>query len=80
MKMQEVHKLAKQLGIKSFGKTKAEIIREIQRKEGNFDCYGTAEDYCDQENCAFRSSCLGKEKPPGKPGKTTTGKVDKSLD
>lgn len=61
MKMQEVRQKAKGLGINSFGKTKTELIREIQRKEGNFDCYGTAVGDCDQLECSFRSLCL--EKP-----------------
>ncbi len=59
MKMQEVRKIAKQLGVNSFGKKKVDLIREIQRKEGYFDCYGTAEGLCDQEQCIFRQSCLG---------------------
>jgi hypothetical protein len=59
MKMQEIQAKAKQLGIKSVGKTKANLIREIQRAEGNFDCFGTATDYCDQFACCFRSLCLG---------------------
>ncbi len=59
MKMQEIRLLAKKMGINSFGKTKTELIREIQRKEGHFDCYGTATDYCDQSECLFLSSCLG---------------------
>jgi len=58
MKMQEVRAIAKGMGIKSFGKTKADLIREIQRAEGNFDCYGSAEDFCDQLECLFRESCL----------------------
>jgi len=69
MKMQEVHAMAKQRGINSFGKTKAELIREIQRKEGNFDCYGSAQGSCDQESCSFRSSCLDEKKPTKKPRK-----------
>jgi len=63
MKMQEIHIKARQLGINSFGKSKTDLIREIQLKEGNFDCYGSAQDYCDQEDCAFRASCLDKKKP-----------------
>ncbi len=58
MKMQEVRAIAKNLGINSFGMTKAELIKEIQRKQGNFDCYATAGDYCDQLECLFRLSCL----------------------
>lgn len=66
MKMQEVRVLAKKLGIKSFAKTKVELIREIQRKEGNFDCFGTTQGYCDQESCSFRSACLDEGRPSKK--------------
>ena len=66
MKMQDVRTKAKELGIKSFGKTKAALIREIQEKEGNFPCYGTATDSCDQLQCCFRSSCLEEGKPDAK--------------
>jgi hypothetical protein len=64
MKMQEIRLMAKRLGVNSFGKTKTELIREIQRKEGYFDCFGRAVDDCDQVECLFRSPCL--EKPSGK--------------
>lgn len=70
MKMQDIRTMAKTLGINSFGKTKTELIRTIQRAEGNFDCYGTAEDHCDQRQCAFRSSCLGKDRSVTKPAKS----------
>jgi hypothetical protein len=63
MKMQDIRLLGKKLGLKSFGKTKAEFIREIQRAEGNFDCFGTAAGACDQLGCCFRSICLQPEKP-----------------
>jgi hypothetical protein len=66
MKMQEVREMAKKLGINSFGKSKLELIREIQRKEGHFDCYGTADDSCDQLECSFRSSCLKGTRPSSK--------------
>jgi hypothetical protein len=63
VKMQEVRAIAKKLKINSFAKTKVELIREIQRTEGNFDCYGSALDYCDQEDCAFRNSCFEENTP-----------------
>ncbi len=56
--MNEVRAMAKKLEIKTFGKSKAALIKEIQRKEGNFDCFGSAEGYCDQLDCLFRSACL----------------------
>ena len=58
MKMQHVRIMAKQYGINSFGKTKGNLIREIQRAEGNFDCFGTVVNYCDQSGCIFRSICF----------------------
>lgn len=67
--MQDVRAMAKSLGINSFGKNKTELIREIQRKEGNFDCYGTAVDSCDQKDCCFYDSCLGEQAAGKKRGK-----------
>ncbi|UCF02625.1 MAG: Rho termination factor N-terminal domain-containing protein [Deltaproteobacteria bacterium] len=58
MTVKELQKVAKAMGIKTTGLRKAEMIREIQRTEGNFDCFGSAIDYCDQMNCLFRKDCL----------------------
>ena len=62
MKIQEIRTMAKKLGVNSFGKKKPELIREIQRKEGNFDCYGRAENFCDQMECLFRAICISEKK------------------
>ena len=67
MKMQEVRKKAKALGIKSFGMKKVDLIRAIQSKEGNVPCFKTGLDSCDQFNCCWRSECL--------PAKTTEKKA-----
>jgi hypothetical protein len=58
MTVKELQKLAKGMGIKPAGLRKAELIKAIQTAEGNFDCYGTATDYCDQLSCLFREDCL----------------------
>jgi len=59
MRMGKIKKMAKTLGLKiSPEMRKPEVIRAIQRKEGNFDCFGTASSYCDQEKCLFRDGCL----------------------
>ena len=58
MKMNEVRAKAKALRIKIRGVKKSDLIKEIQKREGNFDCFGTAKDYCDQWNCCFREDCL----------------------
>jgi len=55
MTMKEILEMAKQHGIKSFGKTKADLILEIQCAEGSFDCFSSAKDFCDQWDCLFRS-------------------------
>ena len=60
MKIQEIRAEAKALQLKStFGLSKAELIRRIQKAEGNFDCFGTAKEFCDQIQCCFREDCLG---------------------
>jgi len=58
MKMNDVVKKAKKLGIKAKAVKKADLIRQIQMAEGNFDCFGTAMDFCDQWKCCFREDCL----------------------
>ncbi len=58
MKMTEVRKLAKELGINAFGKSKVMLVRAIQKKEGNFDCFARVIDYCDQSGCCFRQACF----------------------
>ncbi|MBW2109016.1 MAG: hypothetical protein JRI36_10175 [Deltaproteobacteria bacterium] len=35
-----------------------ETIRRKQKNEGNFDCFGTADTYCDQIACKYRRWCL----------------------
>ncbi|MBI5491541.1 MAG: SAP domain-containing protein [Deltaproteobacteria bacterium] len=63
MTMAEVFRKAKSLGLKSkVGMKKPDLIREIQVKEGNFPCFGTAAEYCDQWLCCFRGDCLGNGK------------------
>jgi hypothetical protein len=59
MKIQEVRAKAKALGLENtFGLSKAELIRMVQKAEGNFDCFGTAKDYCDQFQCCFKDDCF----------------------
>jgi DNA-binding IscR family transcriptional regulator len=61
MTINQVREIARKQGIHTARMSKADIVRAIQRAEGNFDCFGTALDgYCDQENCLWREDCLGK--------------------
>jgi hypothetical protein len=66
MKMNDVVKRAKALRIKAIGVKKADLIRKVQKAEGNFDCFGTATEYCDQVWCCFREDCLPPKKVEAK--------------
>jgi len=59
MRFQEIQKMAKGIGINTYKMKKTDIIRTIQRKENNIDCYGTDRvDHCEEERCFWRSDCL----------------------
>jgi len=58
MTLGEIKTKAKGLGIKAGSKKKTELIRAIQLAEGNFDCFGTAQNSCDQSECCFMKDCL----------------------
>ncbi len=63
MHIQKIRSIAKERGIKAGRMAKAEIIRTIQRMEGNFDCFSTAVDgYCDQGGCSWREDCFPSRK------------------
>jgi hypothetical protein len=58
VKLQEVKEMAKHRGLKVKKMIKNEIIRAIQRDEGNFPCYGTGKSAeCGQSNCLWRKDC-----------------------
>lgn len=57
--LKKVKDIAKSKGINPSKMRKTEIIKNIQRAEGNFDCFGTATaGYCDQQNCLWITECL----------------------
>ena len=59
MELKEIRSIARKRGIPYAGMVKEDLIRAIQRAEGNFDCYGTAtEEECDQEGCLWREDCF----------------------
>ncbi|MBW1979658.1 MAG: Rho termination factor N-terminal domain-containing protein [Deltaproteobacteria bacterium] len=61
MTVKELRVMAQRLGLKPRKLRKAELIKSIQKAEGNFDCFGTAVDFCDQDNCLFREDCIPKK-------------------
>jgi hypothetical protein len=59
MQITEIKTIAKEYGIKVSKLKKAELIKQIQLAEGNFDCFDTpAVGSCGQEECLWRSDCL----------------------
>lgn len=59
MNLKDVKEIAKQKGIKAGKMKKEELIRSIQKSEGNFDCFGTAiSGECSQNDCLWREDCL----------------------
>lgn len=58
MKMQGIREIAKEKGVKAGKMSKTELIKSIQRAEGNNDCFaGKNADNCDQLNCLWRQDC-----------------------
>lgn len=59
MTLGDTERKAKALGIRNTWKySKNALIKAIQRKEGNFECFATAESYCDQSACCWKIDCL----------------------
>ena len=59
MKVNQIHTIASSLGIKVGKLSKAELIKAIQKCEGNFDCFSSATDgNCDQKSCLWREDCF----------------------
>lgn len=59
MKVAEIREIARSNHIGTRGLSKADLIRAIQREEGNFDCYATATDgNCDRRDCLWREDCM----------------------
>lgn len=59
MRMEDVREKARVFGIKTARMKKEDLIRAVQAAEGNFPCFGTAEDHCDRADCCWRDDCLG---------------------
>jgi hypothetical protein len=59
MKIREIREIAKKKGVTGGKKMeKTELIRAIQKAEGNNPCFSTKPlDQCDQVNCLWREDC-----------------------
>jgi len=59
MRLSEIEKKARSLGIKDTWKfSKKDLVRTIQRSEGNFDCFGSAKGACNQMACCWKTDCV----------------------
>ncbi len=59
MRFQDIGKIAKGMGINTYRMKKTDIIRSIQRKENNIECFGTDRvEHCKEEGCSWRNDCL----------------------
>ena len=57
-KLQEVRKIARKMGIDTRNVTLTELIRAIQRAEGNKACYLSAQFLtCEEKGCLWRDDC-----------------------
>lgn len=59
MRLSDIEKKARSMGIKDTWKfSRKELIKSIQKSEGNYPCFGTAQSSCDQTGCSWRNDCL----------------------
>jgi hypothetical protein len=58
MKMNEIKKKAKSLGINPNNMKKADLIHAIQKAEGYTECFGKSGGQCPYANCCFMEDCL----------------------
>jgi len=59
MRLNDVERKARRLGIKDTWKfSKEQLIKAIQKKEGNSECFRTAKSFCSQSTCCWMEDCL----------------------
>jgi hypothetical protein len=39
-------------------RSRVDLVHRTQKREGYWDCFATADEYCDQQTCTFRFACL----------------------
>ena len=80
--MKDIKEKATKLGVQIGKMRKADLIRAIQDKEGNYPCFETAKEYCSQKACCWRDGCLPSKKTINgweKKKETHTKKVTSKL-
>lgn len=62
MKVQDIRTKAREMGIKPNKMKKTDLIRAIQRSEGNVECYATDRvEHCGELDCWWRTDCTEEE-------------------
>ncbi len=61
MGIRKIRAMAKQFHIETKGVEKLDLVRNIQKSEGNTPCYGTSQGSCEYTDCCFIGDCY-KEK------------------
>ena len=63
MRVEQIRTKARDLGVTPGRLGKVDLIRLVQREEGNFDCFATAiSGICDQTDCLWRDDCFAAAK------------------
>lgn len=58
MKLQEIKEIAQKLAIPAGKLKKMDLIRAIQRVEGNSECFGSGQStQCGQDKCLWTGDC-----------------------
>ncbi|OGI48997.1 MAG: SAP domain-containing protein [Candidatus Muproteobacteria bacterium RIFCSPHIGHO2_12_FULL_60_33] len=66
MKIQRVREIARERGLDPGKAERVELIKAIQRQEGNFDCFASAyAGLCDQTGCRWREDCFAAARSGG---------------
>ena len=63
MRVDDIRIKARDLGLNPGRMGKVDLVRLVQRQEGNFDCFATAvSGICDQTDCLWRDDCFAAAK------------------
>jgi hypothetical protein len=66
MKLEQIRSIAKLHSISPGKLSITELVRAIQSKEGNFECFGTAVNgECAQTGCSWREDCFATSRKGG---------------
>lgn len=59
MNLENIRSMAESRGVHPGRLSKTALVKTLQVKEGNFDCFATASSgECDQSGCSWREDCF----------------------